>query len=215
MQKYKLKVSNREDKTPNQLRREGQVPATLYGPAVESESIQLDAYEFSRLPAAAYSHLIDLEYGDGKTNSVIIRQVQRVSTTEKVLNVQFYRVKLDKKLTVTVPIKLIGTSKAVSEGAQLFEAALSVDVECFPADIPDYLEGDLSLLKSPDDIMHFSDLKVAEEVRILNPEDGVVCKAVAPKVASGAEAAEEEAAAEEGEATEGGEEAAAEAPAEG
>ena len=190
MDKYLLSVATREEKTPNQLRREGIVPGTIYGPQFDSVNLQFCAKEFSRLPAAAFSHLVDLNYEDGKKVSVIIRKVQRKATTGQVLNVEFYKIKLDRKLTVSVPIKLKGTAPAVVKGAQLMEVALTADVECFPGDIPDFIEGDLSKLKEADDIIHFQDLEIDEEkIRILNPAEGVVAKAMAPRVAAGAGAA--------------------------
>ena len=190
MDKYLLSVATREEKTPNQLRREGIVPGTIYGPQFDSVNLQFCAKEFSRLPAAAFSHLVDLNYEDGKKVSVIIRKVQRKATTGQVLNVEFYKIKLDRKLTVSVPIKLKGTAPAVVKGAQLMEVSLTADVECFPGDIPDFIEGDLSKLKEADDIIHFQDLEIDEEkIRILNPAEGVVAKAMAPRVAAGAGAA--------------------------
>lgn len=203
MDNYSISVCDREEKTPNQLRREGQVPATVYGPEFGSENVQLCAKEFSRLPAAAFSHLVDLNFKDGKQHSVIIKKVQRKSTTDQVLNVEFYKVKLDRKLNVSVPVKLTGTAPAVSQGAQLMEVSLTVDVECLPKDIPDFLEADLDILKQADDIIHFSDLvRDDEKLRILNPLDGVVAKAVAPRVvvedAPAAEEGEDGAAKEDG-----------------
>ena len=216
MDKYLLSVATREEKTPNQLRREGIVPGTIYGPQFDSVNLQFCAKEFSRLPAAAFSHLVDLNYEDGKKVSVIIRKVQRKATTGQVLNVEFYKIKLDRKLTVSVPIKLKGTAPAVVKGAQLMEVSLTADVECFPGDIPDFIEGDLSKLKEADDIIHFQDLEIDEEkIRILNPAEGVVAKAMAPRVAAGAGAAAGAATEEAGEeAAEGaGEEAKEEAAA--
>ena len=216
MDKYLLSVATREEKTPNQLRREGIVPGTIYGPQFDSVNLQFCAKEFSRLPAAAFSHLVDLNYEDGKKVSVIIRKVQRKATTGQVLNVEFYKIKLDRKLTVSVPIKLKGTAPAVVKGAQLMEVSLTADVECFLGDIPDIIEGDLSKLKEADDIIHFQDLEIDEEkIRILNPAEGVVAKAMAPRVAAGAGAAASAASEEAGEeATEGaGEEAKEEAAA--
>ncbi len=210
MDKYSLSVCSREEKTPNQLRREGIVPATVYGPEFDNVSLQFCAKEFSRLPAAAFSHLVDLNYDDGKKLSVIIRKVQRKATTGQVLNVEFYKIKLDRKLTVNVPIKLTGTAPAVTKGAQLMEVSLNAEVECLPGDIPDFILGDLSALQEADDIIHFEDLKIDQEkIRILNPAEGVVAKAVAPRVVSEdksaatetAAAAPEESAEEKEEAT--------------
>jgi large subunit ribosomal protein L25 len=182
MEKFTLKATKREGKTPNQIRREGNVPATMYGPSFQPESLQFDAREFSRLPAAAFSHLLELDMGSGKPVSVIIRNVQRVSTNDKVMNVEFYRVSLDKKLTVTVPIKFVGVSPAVKiYGAQFLESHVTVDIECFPGDIPDFIEADISSLKELDSAITFEELKIPGSVKILNPLEEVVARAVTPR----------------------------------
>ena len=106
MEKIKLSVKPREDKKPNLLRREGMVPATLYGPGQPSESVQVDAREFGRLPSAAYSHMIELNIA-GKNANAVIREVQRRSTTHQLLNIEFYRVSMDRLLTMTVPLSYL------------------------------------------------------------------------------------------------------------
>jgi large subunit ribosomal protein L25 len=181
MEKIKLNVRERESKTPNLLRRESKLPATLYGPGEPSQSVQIDEKEFTRLPAGAYSHMIELDFGQGKPANCVIRHVQRKAYTGKIMNVELYRVRLDRKITVTVPLKFIGTSLAVSLGAQLVENYLEADIECFPNDIPDAIEVDLSQLKELDDAIHFADLNVGDKVKILNPPDEAVAKAVTPR----------------------------------
>src|ERR1700722_3834831 len=130
MDKIKISVKQRETKKPGQLRRDGSVPATLYGPGQASESVQVDAKEFGRLPAAAYSHMIELDFGGKVPVNAIIRNVQRKSTNNHLLHVEFYRVRLDRKLTMTVPLKFVGTSPAVTtEGGQISENFQEVEVE--------------------------------------------------------------------------------------
>lgn len=192
MEKYKLTASKREDKTPNQIRRDGNVPATVYGPTFEPQNVQFSAREFSRLPSGAFSHLLELDIGNGSPLNVIIRNVQRKSTDGQVLNVEFYRVRLDKKITVTVPIQFVGSAPAVVEGAQLFEMEQEVEIECLPTDIPDYAEADLSTLTEIDSVILISDLKISDKVKILNPPDAVVAKAAAPRMEEEKPAAEGE-----------------------
>jgi large subunit ribosomal protein L25 len=181
MEKIKLNVQEREVKTPNELRREAKIPATLYGPGEPSVNLQVDEREFVRLPAAAYSHMIELELGSKPTNA-IIRAVQRKASTNKIMNVELYRVRLDRKLTVTVPLKFVGSSPAVVlKGGQLIEAHQETEIECLPNDIPDFIEVDLSTLNEIDDFIHFGELKVPASVEILSPKDEVVAKVVTPR----------------------------------
>lgn len=180
MEKIKLAVKEREAKKPNLLRREGAIPATLYGPGQPPINVQIDAREFSRLPDAAHSHMIELSLG-GKGTNAIIRNVQRKAINHKVLNVEFYRVALDRKLTMSVPLSFIGTSAAVSAGNQLIELFQEAEIECLPGDIPDVLEIDLSKLAKVDDAIHFADVKLPKGVVILNPHDEIVAKVVTPR----------------------------------
>jgi len=180
MQKIKLAVKTREDKKPNQLRREGKIPATLYGPGQPSESVQIDEREFTRLPAGAHSHMIELDL-NGKGTNAVIRNIQRKSTAPVVLNVELYRVSMDRLLTMTVPLKFIGTAPAIAEGAQIIESFQDVDIESLPGDLPDFIEVDLTTLKQIDDSIHFAELKLPNGVKILNPLDEVVARAVTPR----------------------------------
>lgn len=181
MEKIKLGVAKREAKTPKQLRREGNVPATLYGRGIPSESLQINAREFGRLPAAAYSHMIELESPEGNVNA-IIRQVARRSTQDFVYNIELYKVDLQRKVSVTVPIKFVGASLAVKAGAKLEENYQEANIECLPAEIPDYIEVDLTALEVVEAAIHFGQVQVPAGITILNPHDEIVVKVVAPKV---------------------------------
>jgi large subunit ribosomal protein L25 len=181
MEKIKLLVKERDAKKPNQLRRDGVIPATLYGPGQAPESVQVDAREFSRLPSAAFSNMIELEIGSKSKTNAIIRHVQRKGTNHKVLNIEFYRVALDRKLTISVQLKFVGVSPCVAEGNQYVESYQEAEIECLPGDIPDNIEIDLTKLVELEDAIHFGDLKVSDAVKILNPADEVICKVIAPR----------------------------------
>ncbi len=181
MEKIKLAVKQREGKKPRQLRRDGFVPATLYGPGQDSENVQVDAKEFSRLPVAAYSHMIELDFGTKANVNAVIRHVQRRSINHNLMHVEFYRVRLDRKLTMSVPLKFVGTSEAVVLGGQLQENYQEAEIESFPGDIPDFLEVDLSLITEIEGAIHFADLKVSDKIKILNPADEIIAKVTAPR----------------------------------
>lgn len=181
MEKFKLKLEAREQRKAHQLRREGKVPATLYGPGVESLSFQVDAKEFSRLPAGAYSHIIELEGQKAGNVNAIIRHVQRRMTTHEVLNIELYRVAADRKITVTVPLKVTGVSPAVQKGGMLMVNHEEATIECFPGDIPDFLSVDLAAITEVDTGIHFAEIPVPDKVKILNPAEEMVVRVVTPK----------------------------------
>jgi len=176
MEKIKLNVKEREAGTPNQLRREAKIPATLYGQGEASQNLQVDERELLHLPAAAFSHIVELDFGKGAPTSVLIRHVQRHAASNKVLNVEFYKVKMDHKITIVVPLQFVGTAPGVVKGGQLIESHVEAEIECLPADIPDFIEVDLSKLEEIDDAIHFGDLQVPKGVEILNAHDDIVAK---------------------------------------
>jgi large subunit ribosomal protein L25 len=201
MEKIKLKLESRDSQKPNQLRAQGKIPATLYGPGKPSENVQIDEKLFSRLPSAAFSHVIELETAAGPVNA-LIRQVQRRPTTHKPLNIEFYRVSADHKLTMTVPLSFVGESPAIQAGGMLVEIYQEAEIECLPKDIPDSIEVDLSKIIEIEQGLHFSDLTVPAGVEILNPPEEIIVRVVEPRVVE----EEEKPAAEEGAAgTEGAE----------
>ncbi len=187
MEKFKLQLEVREAKTPNQLRREGKIPATIYGRGIDSRSVQINAHEFSRLPAAAFSQIITLDGQAAGSTSALVRQVQRRATSNQILNVEFYQVQADRKLTVEVPLKFIGLSPAMKLGGQLVEFHQTVEVECLPKDIPTYLEVDLTAITELDQGIHFSDLQTPGGVEILNPGDEIVVRVSTPRAVSESE----------------------------
>ena len=158
MERSKLELEARDTQKPKALRRSGRIPATLYGPDSESTSLQINRDTFVRLPLAAYSHVIELGTPSGVVQA-LIRQVHRKHVTNEILNVEFYRVANDRKLTVTVPLKFIGVSPAVAKGGQLVEMFQTADLECLPGDIPDYIEVNIGIIEDIDHGIHFSDLK--------------------------------------------------------
>lgn len=185
MEKFKLQLEAREEKKPNQLRRDGKIPATVYGPGSPSINVQVNEREFTRLPSAAYSHIIELEGGpDKKSVQAIIRHVQRKHLTHQVLNVEFYRVAADRKVTMSVPLRFVGESPAVAQGGQLIEGFSEAEVECLPGDIPDFIEVDLSKIVEVDEGIHFSELVLPKGVTILNPPEELVARVVAKKAAA-------------------------------
>ncbi|MBI4534291.1 MAG: 50S ribosomal protein L25, partial [Candidatus Melainabacteria bacterium] len=152
-------------------------------PGKPSRTVQVPCREFIKLPPAAYSHLVELlDESVGSVNT-IIRAVHRKPTTHEVLNIEFYEVQADRKVTVTVPIKFTGTSLAIQAGGQLIEDKLEAEIECLPHDIPDFLEVDLAQIVEMDQGIHFADLAPGSHIKILNPADEIVVRVITPRAA--------------------------------
>jgi large subunit ribosomal protein L25 len=194
------------------LRREGWVPANVYGNGLESKAIQVNTRETEHLLThVPRNALLSLEL-DGSPVTVLVKSVMRKPTTGEIYHVDFYQVSMTHTLRMAVPLVLSGEAPAVRQyDATILHALDRVEVECLPGDLPTQITVDIERLAEIDDAILVRDLQIPAKVTILTPEDELVVKALAPTVEREEEVEEE--AAEEGEAT-AAPTAEAEAPAE-
>jgi large subunit ribosomal protein L25 len=182
-----------------QLRREGWVPAILYGGGGGPRNLRVSAREMDRLFRSLESEhaLIGLKVGN-ESHSVLIREVQHHPTRGDVLHVDFHRISETEKIRVEVPVSLTGVPVGVKDNGGILEHFLrEVMVECLPKDLPEHLQIDISHLNLMDTI-HVSDI-VAPGIAILDDPTAPVCVVSRPSLVKTAEeeAAEAAAAAEE------------------
>ena len=202
-------------KQVKQLRRNGLVPANMYGQGRESVALQLPARDVAmRLARASRSTLFSLEL-DGKSGeTVLIKQLQRHPTSGQVLHVDLFRVAMDEKLRTTVPLQFAGEAAAVKAfNGTLMLNLDAVEVEALPGDLPSSIEVDLSPLVRLEDSIQVADLQVPSGVQLLTPADHLVASVLPPRVLEEAEVAAEAAEAVEGEAAASAEAEGAEATA--
>ena len=191
------------------LRREGILPANLFGKKIKSQSLQVNFKEFLKVfGKTGETSLIDLAINDQETRPVLVGNVQIEPVSNQPLHVDFHQVNLEEKVTVAVPIHLVGEAPAVvqDEGV-LVQPLAEVEVEALPTDLPDHLEADISSLDKVEAALRVADLKVPKGVVIQADKEEVVA-IINPraKEEEGAPVAEEAAVAE-------GEKGAEEAPA--
>ncbi len=165
------------------LRKEGLVPAVLYGHGVEPQSIMLDHLRFARaFREAGENTLIALSIGGGKSVNVLIKDTQKHPTTNRYTHADFFQVRMDEVIETAVPITFVGESPAVRElGGILIRAIDEIDVSALPADLPHTIEADLSKLATFDDVIKVSDLPVSSKVEILHDMDSVVALVEPPR----------------------------------
>lgn len=212
----KLKAARRDGAgkgVARKLRAAGQVPAVLYGHGMDPLSIAIDSKElFHALHGSAGTNvLVDLVV-EGKEHLALPREIQRDHVRGQYLHVDFLAVRRDEKVEVDVPIRVVGESAGVKAGGVLEHHLWDLHVACFPGDVPDGIDADISALQVGDSLK-VGDLVLPKGVGILTPADESVLGVVTPQarvleegVAVAAEGeAEAEAAAEGGAAEEGGE----------
>jgi len=200
------------------LRAEGNVPAVLYGHGIESQILSVPARVLTKVYAQAGSNkIVSLSVGDAKPASVMIHHVQTDSRTGAITHADFYKVKMNEKIKAEIPLHVTGESVAVYklEGS-LIQSLSTVEVEALPANLPENIEVDISMIEDFDTTIHVKDLKIPGNVELLTDENELVIKVDPPRSDEELEALDEEvgeaAPAEEGEEGEAAE--SEEAPAE-
>ncbi len=214
-----LKAATRDmlGKSSRRLHGQGKLAAVVYGHNTKATPLVLDRLEFQKVfLKSGRTHMVDLVV-DGRTEKVLVREIQTHPRRLGPIHVDFYQVNLEEKITVEVPVHLVGESAAVKRGdADILQPIHSLRVECLPSDIPEAFEVDMTPLEEIESEVRISDIKLPKGVTVLiDPEELVVkiIKKREMKVEEEVPAAE--AALEgEGEAAAEGEEAAAEEGAE-
>lgn len=150
-------------------RRGGNVPAVIYGGEASPQTVVLNHNEVLKhlVHEAVYSHVLDLAV-DGKTEKVILKDVQRHPAKAQVLHMDFMRVNAKQELKVHVPLHFINESTCVGvkAGGVVTHAMVDVEVSCLPSALPEYIEVDLADLEIGSTV-HLTDLILPEGVEIL------------------------------------------------
>ena len=185
------------------LRRANRVPGIVYGAGKAPAMISLaQNILFRHLENEAfYSHVLTLKVGDGPVERVVLKDLQRHPAKPILLHVDFQRISDDEKLRMSVPLHFVNeeASPGLQRGGQVSHALTEVDILCYPKDLPEYIDVDLSGLEIGNSL-HLSDLVLPEGVEL-----AYVTDSEATVVSIHGKAAAEPGDEEEGE---GGEEAA-------
>jgi large subunit ribosomal protein L25 len=185
-------------KKVKRLRRTGRLPATVYGHAIKSESIEVDARAFRHIyTSAGDNQLVDLVLDGNRPRPVLIYSTQIDPRRNTAVHVEFYQANLLEKLTARIPIHLIGESPATKLGLMVLSNLDTVELECLPTDLPQHIEVDISGLEDVGAAIHAGDLALdREKCELKTPDDEVIVHVVAPRAAVEDEAVAEAVAAE-------------------
>lgn len=181
-------------------RREGKIPAVLYGPKRSTTPVLIDGREFAKKVATAEgSHLIRLRSADSDIEGrlALVKDVQRDPVADSVLHADFYEVDIHTKITVSVPLHFVGRAAGVELGGILQPIQREVEVLCLPTDIPEFLEVDVTRL-GVHEAVHVSEIQAPPGVELQYDRDEPVVTVLPPTVEEVKVAAEGEAAPAEG-----------------
>jgi len=187
MAEVSLAVEKREimGKGPaKKLRSAGKIPAVIYGQGEKSVPLVIDEKMFH---AILHSHhgenvIFEIQIPGRKTGlKAILREVQHQPVSGEILHIDFQHISMTKKITVQVPVSLIGTPEGVKNKGGILEHILyELEVECLPGDIPEHIEVDVSYLDVGDSV-HVSDIPVTQ-LKILTDLERSVATVVPPTI---------------------------------
>ena len=145
-----IKVADRDmSVNPRKLRREGRLPATVYGRKMEPVCIDLDKRSFTHLYNSQVLHLVTLEKNEEKLRA-LVKNIQVDPISNEILNIEFLRISEDEKVTLSVPLQLEGEAPAFKKGATMLQLMDTLEVQCLPRYIPDVLPVDMSSIEDVD-----------------------------------------------------------------
>lgn len=175
-------------KKVGRLRREGKIPGVFYIHGENNITVALPEKSLVKLIHSSEANLINLKLSDGSEKKCIIRDVQFDPITDKPVHIDLQGIKADEKLTIEVPVVIIGaTPQGVKDGGMLQHIVHKLKVSCLPHDMPSHIEINAELLLINQSV-HVSDIKV-EKYTILENESTTVLAILPPVVEKAAEVA--------------------------
>ncbi len=175
MSEFDLIAESREDVgkgASRRLRRAGKVPGIVYGAGKNPAMIALNHNQLEKQLAheSFYSKVLDLKVGTKRKEKVVLRDLQRDPARPKVLHVDFQRVKATETLHMRIPLHFLGEEEAPGVRLQrgiVTHRVTDVEVECLPADLPEYIDVDVSALEIGD-VIRLTEIKLPERVAIVD-----------------------------------------------
>ncbi len=177
MEKVVLKAAKRDvtGKQVKALRREGKLPAVIYGRHVEPISIVLEAHNASMVLGKLTSSSLVTINVDGAEFPALVRERQRDYIKGVLTHVDFLAVDMNEKIRTSVGLAFVGVSGAVKDYNGILVHNLErLEVECFPGDLPERIDVDIAMLKQIGDLIRVRDVAVSDKIRILgDPEETI------------------------------------------
>jgi large subunit ribosomal protein L25 len=167
------------------IRRQGLIPAVLYGPKTEPILLTVAPLDLDRIYKESGSEHVILNLiiknGGTRNKTAMIKELQTAPVSSQYLHVDFFEISLEQEVVLKVPVELTGKSKGVDKGGFVQLVRYELEVSCLPADIPDKIQFDVSDLDIGDSV-HVEDIQVSDKVRLLYDTNFTVATVAAPTV---------------------------------
>ena len=155
------------------LRNAGAVPCVLYG-GDQPVHFSADEKAFKSLVYTPNAHTVVIEVENGKSYNAVLQDIQVHPVSDKILHLDFYQLFDNKEVTMEVPVRIVGTSPGVLLGGVLRLNSRKLKVKALPADLPDFLDADISPLEMGNKI--YVTALANDKYKILHPDNTVVCQ---------------------------------------
>ena len=169
---FNLIAEMRDDRgkgASRRLRRQGKVPAIIYGAGREPRALMFDHNKVLREleNASFYSSILTIKVGD-ESRAAIVKDIQRHPAKKIILHIDFQRIVEDEKIRMQIPIHFLGEEDAIGVkigGGSVSRLMTELEVSCLPKDLPEFLEVDISELEL-DQMLHVSNISLPKGVEI-------------------------------------------------
>ena len=178
---YKLKIEDRlqiGSSSSRSIRRMGKIPINYYYKGEENRNFLIDQKELYQAVRSG-QHVFEVSINN-ETVYVMIKDAQYNPITEKIIHIDLMRVRRTEKMTFSLPLLLEGSAKGSVEGGIVTQVSSSLDIECFPTDVPESIPVDISDLELNEVIMA-KDILLNEDESLISPEDTTSATCNPPK----------------------------------
>ena len=190
---YKLEIENRKSvgkKASKLIRRAGKVPSVLYYKGEKPVSISIDRQLLNQA-IKSDQRIYEVEI-DSESQYVMIKEAQYHPITDEIIHVDFMRVRRSEKMTISVPITLVGKPAGVTEGGILSHSMTQIEISCFPTNVPESIEVNVDHLDINSSVS-VSDVTVDDEdIEIISASDLSIASVIPPVVEEESVVAEED-----------------------
>ncbi|WP_082053518.1 50S ribosomal protein L25 [Gordoniibacillus kamchatkensis] len=193
-----LRAETRDNLTKSEVkakRREGKVPAVVYGKKLAPTPLLIDQKELLALLRSNPHAVVDLDIEGGDKEPAMVTDVQRDSLTRELLHVDFHQINMDEPVRTTIALDFVGEPIGVKEGGMMQTILHEVEIRCLPQNIPAALHVDVSELKLGDTLL-VSSIQPPAGIEIKTDPDQTVVTVLAPQKAATEEVADKESAGE-------------------
>ncbi|GAE36568.1 50S ribosomal protein L25/general stress protein Ctc [Halalkalibacter akibai] len=172
-----LKANPREDlrgSATKKIRKQGQVPAVLYGNKIDSQPVSVDGAEFLKtVRSVGKNGLFSLDVSGEKNHQVMIHDLQIDPLKNEYQHIDFFEVDMTSEIEASVPVHLTGEAPGEKEGGMVSHLLYEITVKCLPADIPEEITVDISNLNVGDSIQ-IADIRNSVSAQVTNDDDETI-----------------------------------------